>query len=245
MGKRSKVLGKAHSMRIGGVTIAYNEAPLVEGCIKTMAPFVDEHLWIVSEKPYFNRERFESDNTTELAEEYGATVIEGIWEKEHEQRNVGVKYFADKDWILWADADMWGTRAYWEELLRHLEVAPPDTEAIVTRQYTLWKEPKYHIVNDDFKPVVATRPSVRFSEIGCVNKVLRVYDNRMHHFVWSKPKDIYKKLMTFSHAKDTDWETWYNEVFVNWNGGDTTTPNCEYPLHIEEIDVPEEFGEFL
>lgn len=232
-------------MKIGAVTIAYNEAPLVKGCIETLRPFCDEHLWLVSEKPYFNSDKFVSDNTAELAEEYGATVIEGYWPKEHEHRNVGIKYFQDKDWILWTDADMWGTQEYWTKLLEKLAEAPSGVDGIVTQQYTLWKEPKYRIVNDEFKPVVAIRPNVRFSEIGCVNTVCYIYPNRIHHFVWSKPKDIYKKVMTWSHAKDTDWETWYWNVFDKWQGGEVQHPGVPYPFIIEETDVPEEFRGYL
>jgi len=236
-------------MNLGIVTIAYNEANMIEGCIKTVAPYVDEHLVIVSERPYFNADKFESDNTAELAEEYGATVIEGFWANEHEQRNVGAKYFADKDWILWVDGDMWGCNSYWEKLLEVLPKIDRDdfgVETVVTPQWTLWKQPTWHLDGDEFKPVIATKPHVRFSEIGCVNTPMYIHKDRIHHFVWSAPKDIYKKIMTFAHAKDMDFEKWYEDNFKNWKFGDRVVhPAHTYDLNIVEIDIPEEFKPYL
>ena len=233
-------------MNCGIVTIAFNEASMIEGCIKTAEKFVDEHLVIVSEKPYFNDDKFEADNTAELAEEFGATVIEGYWEKEHEQRNVGAKYFKDKDWIFWTDGDMWGTESYWEGLLKKLEEVPQEVETIVTPQWTLWKQPNWHLDGDEFKPVIATRPHVRFAEIGCVNTPMHIHQDRIHHFVWSYPKDIYKKIMTFAHAKDIDFEQWYKDHFENWKFGDKIVhPSNNYDLKVVEIDIPEEFKQYL
>lgn len=233
-------------MKIGIVTIAFNEANMIEGCIKTVAPYVDEHLVIVSERPYFNSDKFESDNTAELAEEFGATVIEGFWANEHEQRNVGATYFKDKDWIFWVDGDMWARNSYWEGLIKKLETIPSEVDTVITPQYTLWKEPTWHLEGDEFKPVIATRPHVRFAEIGCVNTPMYIHKDRIHHFVWSRPKDIYKKIMTFAHAKDIDFEKWYHDHFENWKFGDEIVhPSNNYELSVVEVPLPEEFKEYL
>ena len=118
-------------------------------------------------------------------------------------------------------------------------------EALTTPQYALWKEPKYYLKEDDFMPVIATKPHVRFSEIGCVNTVPHVFTRKLHHFVWSKPKDVYKKVQTFAHANEFKGVEWYEKHFKNWEYPQKVKHPKGHEYSVGEIEVPEEFRGYL
>ena len=40
-------------MNFAAVTPVYNEEKLIRGCIKSLEDFVEEHIVLVSEKPYY------------------------------------------------------------------------------------------------------------------------------------------------------------------------------------------------
>ena len=54
-------------MKLGAVTLAYNDEGTIAGTIKCLAPFVDEHVVLISEKPYFG-EQLPPDKTEEICE---------------------------------------------------------------------------------------------------------------------------------------------------------------------------------
>lgn len=224
-------------MRLAAMSIAYNEERLIRGCIESFKPFVERHIVMLSEIPYYGVPE-PMDLTRDIAESLGAEVVSGVWKKEHEQRNLGLILLKDYDWILVSDADMWFTKETAEGLIRFLEKTK--VGAVVMAQKAYWYDIDHALINDDFKPVVAVRPNVRFVDIGCVDTQWVVADGRLDHINWCKPKDILKKVTTYSHSIEFNGESWFYRHFKDWNGGKAIMPDgkefdVEYSPLSEEL----------
>lgn len=222
-------------MKIAGLTIIYNEATLVPGCIESLKPIVDKHLFMVSAKPYFKND-FPQDNTIELIESLGGEVIEGYWSLEHKQRNEGIAMLQDYDWIVCTDADMWLEQSEALKLRDYLSVTKCD--ALVSPQISYWHDTDHVLVGDDFQPMIAVKPSVRFAEKACVPCPYDVAPIITHHINWCAPKDIYKKVMTYSHSDEFDGDAWYKQYYLGWKEGQKAVlPNKRFDVALQSLPV--------
>jgi len=206
-------------MRIAALSIVYNEEKLIRGCIESFKPFVQEHVMVVGTKPYFGRPE-PLDDSADASRAYGAHVIEGSYPLDHWQRNDGLDYLQDRgyDWILISDVDMWFEHWQVENMIKQLETAKE--EAMIMAQDSYWHDTNHRLVGDEFCPVVAVRPHVRFSYSGNVNTVYgKIHDLKLHHLAWCAPKDIHKKVLTYTHAPEFDGEAWYQQYYKNWRFG--------------------------
>jgi hypothetical protein len=159
------------------------------------------------------------DRTEEVCDGLGATIIKGDWREEHEQRNVGLAVLDHCDWVLVNDADMWFERNVVKTLLEFLSTT--QANAVCMPQWSYWYDTDHVLVDDDFTPVVAVRPKkVKFCHIGCVDDYYAVYPQKLHHLCWCRPKDIYKKVTTYSHSPELeDLDNWYQNSFCKWQPG--------------------------
>lgn len=231
------------TMNLGAVTPVYNEETLITGCIKSLENFVDEHIVLVSDCPYYG-EPEPSDKTAEMAEELGANVITGYWPLDHMQRNVGIKLLEDYDWIICTDVDMWMTKKDMEALIGVLETTKLD--AFVIPQTSYWKDTDHVISNDDFRPVIAVRPHVRFVHIGNIGTPFGVLDNcQVHHLAWCEPKNIYKKVTTYSHAPEFNGKIWYEAHYRNWTDNDRIAVLPNKSFEIKKQSLPDELKAYL
>lgn len=227
-------------MRLAAVTPAYNEETLIRGCVECLKPFVERHIILVSEKPYYGKCE-EPDRTADIAESLGAEVIRGQWPLDHMQRNTGISLLKDFDWIITTDVDMWVTKDYMTKLINRL--GNTEAKAFITNQYGYWKDID-HILIEGFKPVIAIKPSVRFSYIGNIDTNYEVFEEKIHHLAWCEPKNIYKKVLTYSHAPEFDGETWYRNHYQNWVESDTAVlPDRTYK--VEKFSLPQELRAYI
>lgn len=210
-------------MKLGAFTIAYNEQALIRGAINTWKPFVSKHIVMISTKPFFGAPE-PMDRTYDICKEMGVTPVRGAWAEEHNMRNIAINLLRDCDYILVSDADMWMAPAEVEKMLA--EIARTKQDAYVIPQKSYWKDTDHILVGEDFMPVVAVRPNVRFTHIGSVDRAVTVLkDPILHHLNWCAPKDIYRKITHYSHACEiSNADEWY-EYFKNWNVGDARMPS--------------------
>jgi len=229
-------------MNLGAVSLVYNEAPLIEGCVESLKPFVNRHVMLVSERPYYGQCLL-SDGSADIADELGCEVVEGFWEMDHHQRNTGIAMLQDCDWIICTDVDMWLEHHVVEKLINKLENTT--SEAFIIKQQSYWKTTEWRIKDDDFKPVIAIKPHVRFVHIGNVAAPCEVLEDiEIHHLAWCAPKDIKKKIETYSHAKDHNWDGWYEKHYENWKEGeDIVFPDRTFKA--EYNPLPEELKQYL
>lgn len=229
-------------MKLGAVTPAYNEENLITGCIKCLEDFVDTHIVLVSERPYYGQAE-ELDKTAEIAESLGAEVIKGTWSLDHHQRNTGIALLQDCDWIICTDVDMWITKEDMQRLIKKLETT--DSEAFIIAQQAYWKDIDHVLVNDDFKPVIAIRPNVKFTHIGCIDRQAEVIEDiKIHHINWCEPKNILKKVTTYSHAPEFNGELWYKTHYENWKDEKfAVLPNRTF--EVDRQPLPDELRAYI
>jgi glycosyltransferase involved in cell wall biosynthesis len=227
-------------MKIAAITPVYNEEKLISACVKCWEKYVDQHIVLVSEKPYYGEGV--ADNTADIAEELGADVIRGTWSLDHEQRNLGLKILKDYDWVLCIDSDEFITSDHFEMLYNNLVKAK--ASAYTVNHYPYWKDTN-HVIKDTFQPLFATKPNNRFSHIRNINAPFSHMDDVfIHHLSWCEPKDILKKISTYAHADEFNPELWYNTHYANWKEGEMAVfPRESFP--IEKRALPEEIKRLL
>ena len=231
-------------MRIAANTIAYNDEGLIRGCIESVKPYVEEHVVVIGDKPYFGEPQ-PPDKTKEIAEDLGALVINGVFPMDHDQRNVGLNFLEsqDYDWILGVDSDHWMTEKDMGILLNHLSETSAD--AILMPQVSYWHDTDHVLVGDEFLPVIAIRPHVRYAYIANVDHPCEILDTCVvHHLCWGWPKDIYKKVTCYPHAPEFDGKTWYKENYLTWKEGEPARlPTGD--LQTKKQSLPEELQKYL
>lgn len=230
-------------MKYAAFSIVYNEERLIQGCINTWKSKVDKHIVLISIRP-FHGASTEPDSTYRICHNNKVMTIQRDWRNEHEMRNCAVALLKDYDYIFVNDADMWLTGEDVDNLKKEIEETKQDAYIIPQRSY--WYDTSHCLVGDDFKPVIAIRPHVRFVHIGNVDRPCAVVQSALcHHLNWCKPKDILKKVQTYAHANEmTKVEDWYKNHFENWREGvDAVMPiqnNEQKTFKVDKCVLPKE-----
>lgn len=202
-------------MKVGVLTVAYNEAAFIGACVKQFQKFNMDHLVLVSSEPWHG-ERFIPDNTADIATSLGAEVICGEWPNEANQRNFGLDYFKNYDWVLVVDADEFYTSAGLRELSASLEM---EADAIVaTDMQVYWKDMFHRVTpNQEDNPIVAIRPHKHFTharQAWCDRTDTKA---TLHHLSYVRDDtSMWKKISSFEHAQDFDIQDWYENVWLRW-----------------------------
>lgn len=230
-------------MRLVANTLAYNDEGVITGTIKCLAPYVDRHVVLISEEPYFG-EPSAPDCTEEICMIHDVEIIKGTWPLDHFQRNVGVVVSQDADWIITFDSDEMMTHEQMENFIKFLEKT--DAQAVCLKPEVYWKTTDYRLRPiPDYAPVLAVRPSVRFTYIRNINTPFALFDEGgMHHLSWCAPKDIYKKVIHYAHATDFNGHEWYKEKYCMWN----PLQPAELPTATYDVikkPLPQELKEYL
>lgn len=229
-------------MKIGAVTLAYNDEGTIAGTIKCLQPFVDQHVVLISEKPYFG-EAAEPDRTEEICEDLDVSVVKGVWELDHFQRNVGNRILSHCDWVLGFDSDEMMTRKELETFINFLETT--DAQAVSIQPIVYWHDTNYILDPiPEYTPIIAMRPNVRFTHIRNIDVPHVKYNGDMHHLSWCSPKDIYKKVTNYAHATDFDGKAWYNQHYKTWKPNQPAVlPDKIY--QVIKKPLPKELNEYL
>lgn len=224
-------------MRIGAVTLAFNDEGTIAGTIKCLQGKVDKHIVLISEKPYYGQD-VEPDRTEEICEDLGVDIIKGYWELDHFQRNLGNKMCSDCDWVLGFDSDEMVTDEEFKHLKSFLETT--DKKAVSVRPEVYWKTTDYILdPKPEYAPVIAMRPDVRFTYIRNVDAECDLWTGTMHHLSWCAPKDILKKVRHYAHADEFNADEWYKQHYENWKPGEPVIfPDSKYQAI--ERHLPEE-----
>lgn len=231
-------------MRLGAVTLAYQDEGIIRGTLRCLKPFVERHIVLISEKPYFC-ELTPPDRTEEICLEEGAEVVKGSWPLDHFQRTLGNKLLNDVDWILTFDSDEMMTDADLVKFIYFLHKLQ-GVDAVCVKPEVYWKTVEYRLrPKPGYTPIIATRPNVSFNYIRNVDsKFVEWTGGEMHHLSWCDPKDIHKKVLCYAHAPDFDWEKWYQEKYMTWQEGTKAIfPDGEF--EVIKSPLPEELKRCL
>jgi hypothetical protein len=230
-------------MKIAAFSPVYNEESLIKGCIESFRGVVDKHIILLASKPFYGTPS-PIDKTKEIAESLGAYVVSGVWNNEPAMRNCGNTLLRNYDWILVNDADMWWQGKELDKLLETMRTTTKD--AICSPQLAYWYDTEHVLVGDGFCPVVALRPKVRWHSVACVNCDWELSNAVVDHLNWCKPKDILKKVLTYSHANEyTGAKEWYENNFVGWQADSPAVMPDGKIFDVEYNPLPEELRRYL
>lgn len=198
-------------MKIAIETLAFNEPRFLPKFIEHYKDKVDEVVVLNSTKPW-KGEAVEADPSAAIAKDMGVTVIEYAWPNEHEQRNAGLDYLQNCDWVLVLDPDEFLSDEDFAKLIKHLETA--EAPAYVTaHQRVFWKD-KEVFPHSDYQQIIAVRPDVRFVDSRVVNCVYGEAPTDLLHFSWVRTdEEVKNKISHYSHA-DELIPDWYEKVWL-------------------------------
>lgn len=231
-------------MNLAAVTLAYNDEGVINGTLKCLQGFVDRHIVLISEKPYYG-EAAQPDNTFQICIDNDVEVIKGTWALDNFQRSLGNRLCMGFDWVLTFDSDEMMTRSDLHDFIKFLEKTDADAVAIQPEVY--WRTTKYRLrPKPGYTPIIATRPNVKFTHIRNIDHPFVRYDGpaEMHHLSWCAPKDIYKKVINYAHAPDFNGHQWYHNNYKEWKPGDSVLlPDGVFEA--EENPLPDELERYL
>lgn len=213
-------------MKLGAVTMAYRDAGTIRGTLACLNPWVEKHIVFINDKPY-NGEYEPPDDTEKICNEFDKVeVIKGNW-PEHTLRNIGIDLCKDCDWMIGFDADEMMTAEDIEKLKLHLSQTSYNAVGFISKVY--WRTTDYRFDPDpDHVKVCVTRPSsgIRYWDMQCVNGPYESLNYREepfithHHLSYCDPKDIYRKVIHYNHAKEVNGAQWYEKYYKNWKPGE-------------------------
>lgn len=211
-------------MRVGVVTVAFNEARFIKGCISQFDGLVDRHLVLVSTEPWHAGDTYKDDGkTAELAEDMGAEVYQAAFKSETEQRNAGQRILSDMDWILVVDADERYENHEIRRWITFLEQASED-EYKNSSMVVYWKDTNHALIEpSEGGHTTSVRPSVRFTDKRATISPWAWLPKgiTMHHFSYVRTdEEMAQKLATFEHQHEIV-PGWYENVWLKWKEGDT------------------------
>lgn len=230
-------------MRIGGVTLAYQDEGTISGTIKCLAPFVDKHIVLISEKPYFGKAA-EPDRTEEICLDLGCEVIKGTWALDHMQRTLGNQMCSDCDWVFTFDSDEMMEAVQIERLIRFTEKCPVPAIGVTPEIY--WHDIDHVLTpRPEYEPIIMMKPYVKFWKIRNIDSHYVKSTVDMHHLSWAYPKDIYKKVTNYAHATDFDGDSWYHNHYAGWTPEDKVAVLPTGSYGVEYKPLPQELRNYL
>jgi glycosyltransferase involved in cell wall biosynthesis len=200
-------------VKLAAVAVAYHEPRFIAKYIQAMQDRVQEIVVLNSAKPWHG-EHEDGDKTATIASSLGATVVQYDWPTEHEQRNAGQEICTGYDWVIVLDPDEFLTNGEWEKLYKFLETADGDAY-VCQQQNTYWK--KGYIIDppEDYRQIIAVRPSVRFFDKRCVDCSYKIAPVTLDHFSWARTnEECLRKISHYAHADELD-PNWYKDVWLS------------------------------
>lgn len=238
-------------MKIGVLTVAFNESEFIEPCIKQFDGFNFFHMVLVSGKPW--RGEYTMDDTWAKAKMYinNGDVLIGQWEDQASQFNQGLTFLSEIcDWALIVDADEFYTAEDIGRLVGAIRTTEYDA-ILANNMDVYWKTPDYKVWPEQYDyPVIAIKTSKKFKNKRSVESdviTTNINSVTLHHMSYVRnDADMLKKINSFEHSHEFDQEHWYHNVWLPWEVGSTmlhpTVPSkfagVQYdpaPLEIREL----------
>lgn len=199
-------------MKVGLVTIAYNEERFIGPFLQHIPSWVDIKLVLISETPW-QGEPQPLDETGEIARWRGGTTIQSNWATEADQRNTGQDLLADYDWVIIMDPDEFLDNKGWEALKKACETETGD--AYVVQHQRVFYKHKEVSPHTDYQQIILVRPHVRFPHARNVDRPFGEVPVELYHFSWARTdKEVWDKISHYTHANEMDIATWYKDVWL-------------------------------
>lgn len=250
---------KGKYYRFGLECVAFNDTDFLEATLRMFQPFIDKIAVLTGEKSWMGN--IQNDESVEkvvspLTEEFdNIHLVKGNWKAEAEQRNEGLDYLKECDYVLIVDADeMWPTENIHK--VQEFILKNSGYNIFTTNWNTRFKNINWRVdPKEPFKPIVAisNKKGLRFSKARAIassyetaNMLIPERILVVEHFsyVRSDHPKIKEKLRTFSHANEVlnGIDFWYEKIYLQADLESRylhpTNPECyqalvEDPIHPE------------
>jgi len=206
-------------MRVGIVTVAFNEPDFIVPCIKQFEGFGFPHIVLISKSPW--RGNYSQDNTWVLARmhnAYGETFIDH-WPDQATQINFGLEILQREgiEWALFVDVDEFYTSTDIGRLIGHIRNTNADA-ITCPNMFVYWKTPEYLLIpHQNDNPIIAIKTNQKFINKRDFIGTKTNSDVEMHHMSYVRTDEqMKKKIETFEHSHEFNTEQWYNDVWIPW-----------------------------
>ena len=180
---------------ISCVIIARNEAEALKRCLSSIHGWIKEIIVIINDC---------TDDTQKIAEQFGARVIEHVWEGYARQKNFGISC-AQKAWILRLDADEEVSEALKQQIEDFFQKTPPaDCEVVYCQRHNRYLNHwlRYGRSKDSC-PILLRKRAVKW--IGTVHEGLQ-YSGKKHylqgplwHYTETSIEQTLQKQIKYAH----------------------------------------------
>lgn len=199
-------------MRLAIETLAFREERLIPKFIQHYQNKVEEIVVLNSTKPWQGDDDGIQDKTGTIARSLGATVIEYAWANETDQRNAGLDYLSDYDWVIVVDPDEFISDKDWDKLLVCLQTS--ELPAYVVKHQRVFYKNKEVSPHTDYQQIIAVRPNVRFIDNRVVNCGYGEAPVDLLHFSWARTNaEVLSKITHYAHANELI-DGWYENVWL-------------------------------
>ena len=202
-------------MQIGACVLAYREESVIGECLKGLAP-IDDILVLISLTSWTGR-KDPMDMTEEVVGRAEKDSFCGNWKDEAEQRNFGLNYMSDCDWVWMVDADEHFDPVTVERVNKMLPDVQED--ALIVSHDIYWKDETWKLdLAHDVAPITVCKPSVKFKWARLAECRIKhlPQDIRCKHLSYARSdKDMEIKLKNFSHSHELV-PGWYENVWKGW-----------------------------
>jgi len=199
-------------MKLKIETIAFREERFIPKFIQHYQDKVDEIVVLNTTVPWLGEPDGEPDKTGAIARSLGATVIEYPWPTESAQRNAGLDYCADCDWVIILDPDEYISNSDWYNLLVYLDYAEAPA-LVVKHQRVFWKNMEVY-PHKDYQQIIVVKPTVRFVDKRVVNCGYGEAPVDLLHFSWARTdEEVLRKITHYAHAAELN-KDWYEKVWL-------------------------------
>ncbi len=108
------------------IVLTHNEEVNLSQCLKNAKSHIDEIIIVDS---------YSDDKTVEIAERYGAYVVQHEFENQAKQFNWALDNLEIKnEWVLRLDADEWVTGELWDEIAEKLASTPQEVNGYIMKR---------------------------------------------------------------------------------------------------------------
>lgn len=214
-------------MKVGVLTLAYNEEQFIGAVLENWRGKVSRHVVLLSSKPWHGVE-LPRDKSAEICKHYGVEVISLPWPSETAQRNWGLGYLSDCDYVLQVDADELYEEKDQLTLLSALGTKAGEDFVDNTNCYrtsgmiTYFKTPDYVLdPPDGHWPVVAINPlKATFMDCRVPSQDYQlVLPITMHHVSYLRNDlRLWHKMQQFEHYNQVR-PSWFSDVWQKWEPG--------------------------
>jgi len=243
-------------MKIAVLTIALNEEEYIGACIKQFKDFDIDHLVLLSTINWHGDE-IVPDQTENICRALKTKVIKGYWKSETEQRNYGLAYLRDYDYVLIVDADELYLKKDIQTIIDQLGVIGAFR---VKKIVTFYKDTE-HILDppDKHHPLIALDPKryiffdnreIRNIHDKSPEYFLQPVDIILYHFSFAKTdRKVFEKINSFAHKQDIikRWGSTKNyfETVYKGENQQNIRPYGEEVSHLVEYDCPKEIKDLI